>query len=518
MAATGYTPISLYYSTTAAAVPVNTNLVNGELAINITDGKLYYKDNAGVVQVIAGKGGAGVAGGSNTQVQYNSSGSLAGSANMTFNGTALTLANDASISGFTVGLGGGAVGYNTAVGRSVLAANTTGSVNAGFGFYALLANTTGSQNSAFGVQALQANTTASNNTAVGYQANYSNTTSSNITAMGYQALYNNTSFNDAFGAGSLYSNTSGNGNAAFGQNALNKNTTGVNNIAVGLQSLYNNTTASNNTAVGYQAGYAATTSGDNTFLGYQAGLNTTGNRNTIVGFLSGGGLTSGTFNNFFGTQAGQAVTTGGKNSILGSYSGNQGGLDIRTASNYIVLSDGDGNPRGFWSGGTFILPAYSGGYTYNNSDTGFYCDGGYGQGLRFGNTYGAGKGYVQFTYNGTTIGQISASTTSSVAYQTTSDYRLKENVEPMQNALATVAQLKPVTYTWKIDGSNGQGFIAHELQKIVPEAVVGEKDAVNEDGSIKPQGIDTSFLVATLTAAIQELNAKVTALEAGAKA
>ena len=52
MAQTGYTPISLYYSTTAAAVPLNTNLVNGELAINITDGKLFYKDNAGVVQVI----------------------------------------------------------------------------------------------------------------------------------------------------------------------------------------------------------------------------------------------------------------------------------------------------------------------------------------------------------------------------------------------------------------------------------------------------------------------------------
>jgi hypothetical protein len=90
MAATGYTPISLYYSTTASTAPTSGNLVNGELAINITDGKLYYKDNAGVVQVIAGKGGAGVAGGSNTQVQYNSSGSLAGSASLTWDGTYLT--------------------------------------------------------------------------------------------------------------------------------------------------------------------------------------------------------------------------------------------------------------------------------------------------------------------------------------------------------------------------------------------------------------------------------------------
>jgi hypothetical protein len=73
---------------------------------------------------------------------------------------------------------------------------------------------------------------------------------------------------------------------------------------------------------------------------------------------------------------------------------------------------------------------------------------------------------------------------------------------------------KPVTYTWKADGSVGQGFIAHELQEVVPDCVTGEKDAVNEDGSIKPQGIDTSFLVATLTAAIQELSAKNDALEA----
>ena len=55
MAASGYTPISLYYSTTASAAPVAGNLVNGELGLNITDGKLYYKDNLGVVQLLASK-------------------------------------------------------------------------------------------------------------------------------------------------------------------------------------------------------------------------------------------------------------------------------------------------------------------------------------------------------------------------------------------------------------------------------------------------------------------------------
>ncbi len=107
-------------------------------------------------------------------------------------------------------------------------------------------------------------------------------------------------------------------------------------------------------------------------------------------------------------------------------------------------------------------------------------------------------------YNGNGIvGNINTSG-SATAYVTSSDYRLKENIAPMTGALAKVAQLKPCTYTWKFDGSDGQGFIAHELQEVIPDAVTGEKDAVNEDGNIKPQGVDTSFLVATLTAAIQE--------------
>jgi hypothetical protein len=89
MSQAGYTPIQLYYSTTASTAPSAGNLANGELAINITDGKLFYKDNGGVVQVLATKG-AGTIGGSNTQVQYNSSGALAGSANLTFDGTTLT--------------------------------------------------------------------------------------------------------------------------------------------------------------------------------------------------------------------------------------------------------------------------------------------------------------------------------------------------------------------------------------------------------------------------------------------
>jgi len=108
------------------------------------------------------------------------------------------------------------------------------------------------------------------------------------------------------------------------------------------------------------------------------------------------------------------------------------------------------------------------------------------------------------------VGLIS-STGSATTYGTSSDYRLKENIAPMTGALTKITQLKPCTYTWKDGGEQAEGFIAHELQEVVPCAVVGNKDAVNEDGSIKPQSIDTSFLVATLTAAIQEQQALITA-------
>jgi len=111
------------------------------------------------------------------------------------------------------------------------------------------------------------------------------------------------------------------------------------------------------------------------------------------------------------------------------------------------------------------------------------------------------------------IGSISISG-SATAYNTSSDYRLKNTIAPMTGALAKVALLKPVTYKWNADNSNGEGFIAHELAEIVPNAVTGEKDAVNADGNPQYQGIDVSFLVATLTAAIQEQQALIQSLKA----
>jgi len=103
---------------------------------------------------------------------------------------------------------------------------------------------------------------------------------------------------------------------------------------------------------------------------------------------------------------------------------------------------------------------------------------------------------------------------SATAFNTSSDYRLKNTIAPMTGALAKVALLKPVTYKWNADGSDGEGFIAHELAEVVPHAVTGAKDAVDSDGKPVHQGIDVSFLVATLTAAIQEQQAIIESLKA----
>jgi len=129
------------------------------------------------------------------------------------------------------------------------------------------------------------------------------------------------------------------------------------------------------------------------------------------------------------------------------------------------------------------------------------------------NQTGSNGSVQQFRNSGSVSGYISISG-STTAYNTSSDYRLKENVTPMTTGLETISALKPVTYDWISDKSKGEGFIAHELQAVIPLAVHGEKDAVNEDGSIKTQGVDYSKIVVHLVAAIQELKAEFDAYKA----
>ena len=102
-----------------------------------------------------------------------------------------------------------------------------------------------------------------------------------------------------------------------------------------------------------------------------------------------------------------------------------------------------------------------------------------------------------------------------VVYNTSSDYRVKENVTSLSNALERLNRLSPKRFTWINYPELGEqdGFIAHEVDEVVPQAVDGEKDRMRDNGDIWPQGLDMSKLVPLLTASIQELSTKVTALE-----
>lgn len=130
-------------------------------------------------------------------------------------------------------------------------------------------------------------------------------------------------------------------------------------------------------------------------------------------------------------------------------------------------------------------------------------------------TVTTGNWYCGFLRNGTTIGSITQSGTTGVAYNTSSDYRLKENVTPLANALDRLALLQPRRFNFKAEpGITVDGFIAHEVAPIVPQAVTGAKDATDADGKPMYQGMDAAKLVPLLTAAVQELAARVEALEA----
>jgi hypothetical protein len=239
------------------------------------------------------------------------------------------LSADALVNGLTVGRGAGAVSSNTAVGASALASNTTGA----------------------------------NNTSIGYQSGFVNT-AGDVAFLGYRAGYANTTGdqNTAIGMSAGRDTTTGGANTSLGRTAFALNTIGSNNTAIGVSALQSNTTASNNTAVGYQAGYsAAGACPDNTFAGYQAGYNVIasggiGGYNTFIGVTAGYSVTTGEENQFFGRVAGYQITTGSRNTIIGKFNGNQDGLDIRTANNYVVLADGGGNRQlSMYEGGTLAL-------------------------------------------------------------------------------------------------------------------------------------------------------------------
>ena len=206
------------------------------------------------------------------------------------------------------------------------------------------------------------------------------------------------------------------------------------------------------------------------------------------------------------------MTTGSKNTILGSYNGNQGGLDIRTSSNNIVLSDGDGNPRGFYASvGANYAWVFSQQTTptiINASEMMQIDMGGTGYGIFF--TGAAGETACRFYNRNSTsvIGSISL-TASATSYNTSSDQRLKENIADAEDAGAKVDSIQVRQFDWKVDGAHQDyGMVAQELMTVVPEAVSGDPESDNM------MGVDYSKLVPMLVKEVQSLRKRVAELEA----
>jgi hypothetical protein len=335
-------------------------------------------------------------------------------------------------------------------------------------------------------------------TALGSSALFTNSTGTNLVAIGYQAGYFTTAGPNVF----------------VGSQAGYTNSTGTSNIGIGYQALYSNTTATNNTAVGYQAGYTNTTGTGNTFLGYQAGYTSnsgSANGNTCLGAFTGYSLTTGTGNCFVSgnnSNAGYYVTTGSNNTILGGYTGNQGGLDIRTSSNYIVLSDGAGNPRGYFGNSAY------GELTLNSSASQAY------NGILNFAESGSVKVQQYYQKNVTSFYVVNSSAgvylgAGSTSWASASDERLKDIIEPITNGLTKVASLRAVIGKYKTDteGTRRSFLIAQDVQAVLPEAISTTR-VKDDETNTEYLGVSYTDVIPLLVASIKELKTIVDAQSA----
>jgi hypothetical protein len=198
---------------------------------------------------------------------------------------------------------------------------------------------------------------------------------------------------------------------------------------------------------------------------------------------------------------------------VGSFTTNSGGTTLATAT-AVPLIFYTNNAEGARIDPTGNLLVGTTGVIGSSNAIGQFLNVNGGRpGIAIGNSGGSSAtNAIVFINSNGTVGSIQTSA-SATSYVTSSDYRLKNTIAPITNGLDTVNALLPVRYDWKIDGVQGEGFIAHELQKIIPLAVTGAKDAVDADGNPIYQGVDYSKIVVHLVAAIQELSAKNDALE-----
>lgn len=372
-------------------------------------------------------------------------------ANLNITGTA-TIGTSINVKGITIGVG--PVDNQTLVIGNQALQNNSAAYNIAIGNNSLKSNTTGQSNIAVGYEALKTQTTGYSNTAMGYQSMLVNTTGFDNSAYGWQSLLANTTgyFNNAFGNWALMSNVNGNYNVAIGNSALQRNISGSDNTGTGNYSLGWLTTGSKNTASGVLAGADLTTENNTTAIGYNA--RPIGNNSTSIGAYS--------------------RAYDGNSTSLGYNASALGGSDVAIGSGAQSQINSVAVGKGASAAGL------------NSIAIGFEA-------------LSAGSNIVQLGNN--SIGYVYSSGT----FSTNSDRRIKKDIADIPYGLESILKLKPVKYTLKSNDQHQIGFIAQELQKVIPELVSG-----NEGDLSKGEILSVSYpnLVAALTKAIQEEDKK----------
>ena len=446
----------------------------------------------------------------------------------------------------------GTVDNNIAIGSNALYGGTMSSTNALKENIAIGKNAMGNTGTnpqtgtvAIGHQALEALTSGARNTAVGYQSMDGLTVGEDNVSFGYGALG---------GASTASENKR---NVAIGSSAMSGTNAGAaQNIAIGYAALDNNlsATADNNTAIGFDALGALDDGNSNVAVGNFAGDTIEdGIENTLIGYGARTDDASAINQIVIGRAAngqGDNIAVIGNTSITdvymaqdkeatvhcGAVTVTSGNISLnKSSANQYILKNTGGDLRlkheGTAAGDDIMIEVNDGGsqHTFAKGghlqingagvqDTGnpgwTFVAGNANQGSVLEHACGdAGEDIAIFRTTGGIAGKITTSGTST-AFTTSSDYRLKENEVVMPDALTRLGKLKPYRFNWKSDkDTTVDGFFAHEVAEVVPEAIVGLKDAVDEKGEINPQGIDQSKLVPLLVKAVQELSARVEELE-----
>jgi hypothetical protein len=478
MAQTGYTPLLIYASGTASNVPLAANLTSSasgaELALNYADGRLFYKDSGGVVQVLATKG-TGAIGGSNTQVQYNSSGSLAGSANLTFDGTNLGIG--ASSPGAKLDIGGT---NNTVFFKNSGA--TTG--------YALatVSNTSGAFQ--YGISSSTGTFWGSGN-AGNYSANIGTTSATNLGFGTSDTLRMLLDSSGNLGLGVTPSAwSSGSGRAIeIGPSATGFLFNDSNNTNLGSNAYFNAGWKYQTSSVGASR-YAQSSGGHSWFI---APSGTAGNAITFTTAMT----LDGSGNLGVGTTTFSYVVAG------------RGLIEVNGSSSALIAIKTGDTARGYFAASTTITELAAEGasqplvFTTNAAERARITTGG--------EVYIAGttdQGAYNLQVNGTGVWGAGA-------YVNGSDERLKEDIATIDAALDVVTSLRPVTFRYKEAYSKDQsiqpGFIAQELQA----AMAGKSylGGIVQEG---PQHLNVAYqsLIPLLTKAIQEQQAIIEQLKA----